>query len=65
MHDRSPTSPQNVFLFLPNYCFGQGMSDLFNNYQTLVIAEQYCHSPLTLQECCNLLDTLGFGAADL
>ena len=52
---------KNVFLFLPNYCFGQGLSDLYNNYQTLVIAQQYCKAPLTLQECCDDLNALGFG----
>jgi len=24
-----------VFLVLPNYCLGQGMGDIFNNYNTL------------------------------
>ena len=29
-----------AFLFLPNYCFGQGISDLYNNYESLHLLEK-------------------------
>lgn len=34
------TQLKSAFLFLPNYCFGQALSDIYNNYQSLHIIEQ-------------------------
>ncbi|PFX17779.1 ATP-binding cassette sub-family A member 3 [Stylophora pistillata] len=33
-----------VFLVLPNYCLGQGISDIFNNYNALYYVDQFCRS---------------------
>ena len=43
-----------AFLVLPNYCLGQGISDIFNNYNTLRLVDQECHSKakfLPLADC--------------
>lgn len=32
---------RSVFLFLPNFCFGQGLADLYSNYQAIAYATQY------------------------
>ena len=31
-----------AFLVLPNYCLGQGISDIFNNYNALYYVDQFC-----------------------
>eukprot|EP00049_Salpingoeca_infusionum_P004186 m.75537 g.75537 ORF g.75537 m.75537 type:complete len:1711 (-) comp12452_c2_seq4:1262-6394(-) len=55
---------KNIFLFLPNYCFGQGISDLYNNYEGLQVVEtliDYCRIALpnaTVQDCCNLAEQI-------
>eukprot|EP00056_Hartaetosiga_gracilis_P010708 m.159480 g.159480 ORF g.159480 m.159480 type:complete len:1802 (+) comp13370_c0_seq2:43-5448(+) len=55
---------KSVFLFLPNYCFGQALSDIYNNYMSLSImssllpiCRQYIHDPsATVDQCCHLVD---------
>ena len=64
---------KNAFLFLPNYCFGQGLSDLYTNYQniqvvssTLPICAFYLNTTVdnvSIQECCSLKTSVNLGAA--
>eukprot|EP00730_Choanoeca_flexa_P008675 TRINITY_DN12519_c2_g2_i2.p1 TRINITY_DN12519_c2_g2~~TRINITY_DN12519_c2_g2_i2.p1 ORF type:complete len:1169 (+),score=384.39 TRINITY_DN12519_c2_g2_i2:494-3508(+) len=66
-------SLKSAFLFLPNYCFGQGLSDLYTNYQniqviksTLPLCAYYLEQPLnetTIQQCCSLKSTIQTGTA--
>eukprot|EP00043_Microstomoeca_roanoka_P008399 m.80908 g.80908 ORF g.80908 m.80908 type:complete len:1735 (+) comp14227_c0_seq1:159-5363(+) len=54
------TQLKSAFLFLPNYCFGQALSDIYNNYQSLQIVQQLlplCRSffpDASVDFCCNL-----------
>ena len=55
---------KSAFLFLPNYCFGQGLSDIFTNYQNLAVVHTLtplCQGvldrqgkPFSIQACCSL-----------
>uniref|UniRef100_A0A6P8HMV1 ATP-binding cassette sub-family A member 3-like isoform X2 n=1 Tax=Actinia tenebrosa TaxID=6105 RepID=A0A6P8HMV1_ACTTE len=50
-----------VFLILPNYCLGQGLGDIFNNYNTLSVFNQAMRECkemfpyLTIDECKKLI----------
>ena len=47
---------KQVFLILPNYCFGQGLADLYENYQALDLIAPYCkEAGLSLNECCEVV----------
>ena len=55
---------------LPNFAFGQGISDVYNNYDHQVTAAQECASnpwtsDLTVQECCDLLSICAWALCDL
>ena len=62
---------RSIAVFLPNYCFGQGLSDLYTNSQTLIFAYKeidefkaknpaICSSvPCTPDYICKLLLTQG------
>ncbi|EGD73013.1 ATP-binding cassette [Salpingoeca rosetta] len=58
------TQLKSAFLFLPNYCFGQALSDIYNNYQSLQVIEQLL--PLcrmfapgaSIDTCCNLAEKI-------
>eukprot|EP00045_Choanoeca_perplexa_P016896 m.234753 g.234753 ORF g.234753 m.234753 type:complete len:1739 (-) comp17391_c0_seq2:66-5282(-) len=64
---------KNAFLFLPNYCFGQGLSDLYTNYQniqvvksTLPVCAFFLNTSVedvTIQQCCSLKKSVTLGDA--
>lgn len=43
---------KKAFLILPNYCFGQGLADLFENYQSISLIKQVCPPNLSISYCC-------------
>lgn len=63
---------KNAFLFLPNYCFGQGLSDMFTNYQNMEVVDalkplcaEYLNisaDEVTAQQCCNLKASANVGS---
>jgi hypothetical protein len=53
------TIRQNAFLFMPNYCFGQGLSDLYNNYEDISLfyqyqslLQQFIHQEISVSDYC-------------
>eukprot|EP00054_Salpingoeca_dolichothecata_P030926 m.256674 g.256674 ORF g.256674 m.256674 type:complete len:1715 (+) comp26744_c0_seq8:78-5222(+) len=51
------STAKTAFLFLPNYCFGQGLSDIYNNYAYLKLVKKVCPAS-ELATCCKELDKI-------
>ena len=47
----SVSTVKNVFLMLPNYCFGQGISDIYSNYESISVIQALINDQVTQPFC--------------